>query len=135
MPAAETMVTARPKNLSGVIAEKKPVIQFRKPTCGLNSSALIPAEATPIKMKARINRPVRKFCISTSHVLQGGRGRQITLTVVVPLTGSILAVGYSETRRPFASPSADNRSTPPVSGSGLGIAIRCGLSVTWNGGD
>src|SRR2546429_6211009 len=67
MPAAARIVTATPKNRSGVIAAKKPVIQVKKPTCGLNSRALTPAETTPMKMKARINRPVRKLCISTSH--------------------------------------------------------------------
>src|SRR5215470_4147591 len=66
MPAAAMIVKVIPKNRSAVMPAKKPPIQFRKPTCGLNSSALIPIEATPIKMKARMNRAVRKFCIQSS---------------------------------------------------------------------
>jgi len=63
MPAAASVATVMPKNLSGVIAEKKPAIQSKTPSCELNSKALIAADATPIKMKMRINRSVRKFCI------------------------------------------------------------------------
>jgi len=72
MPAAARTTTVTPKNLSAVIAEKKPVIQFRKPICGLNSRALIAAETTPMKMKVRINRGVRKFCIQLLTTCMAG---------------------------------------------------------------
>src|SRR6267378_725926 len=67
MPAAASSATVTPKNLSGVIADKKLAIQLKKPICGLNSAALIAADATPMKMKVMINRGVRKLCIRISR--------------------------------------------------------------------
>src|SRR5947209_15798972 len=63
MPAAASKVVATPKKRNGVIAAKRFPIQLRKPSCGLNSSALMMAEATPMKMKVRMKRGVRKVCM------------------------------------------------------------------------
>jgi hypothetical protein len=72
MPAAARIATVTPMNRSGVIAVKKPVIQFKKPTWGLNSKALMAAETTPMKMKVRINRGVRKLCIQLLTTCKAG---------------------------------------------------------------
>src|SRR5258708_9500842 len=61
-----------PINLSGVIAEKNPLIHSSRP-CGPNSSALTAVEATPIRTKVMMNRGDRMFCMSPSRYAFGGR--------------------------------------------------------------
>src|SRR5882757_5460228 len=72
MPAAASTVVAMPINLSGVIAEKNPLIHSSRP-CGPKSSALTAVEATPIRTKVMMNRGDRMFCMSPSRYAFGGR--------------------------------------------------------------
>src|SRR4051794_11697403 len=66
MAVAPTSASATPRNRSGVIALNNSPIQPTRPLCGLNSRALMPAVPTPIRMKVRMNRGVRKLCMRLS---------------------------------------------------------------------